>query len=74
LSTTKKKSHDQIKNLRVFHFSQIMEGENVVIEEEMSVEEDKFGGVTLTVKKDMDSASFASNLEDSISHWKQQVI
>jgi len=51
-----------------------MEGENVVIEEEMSVEEDKFGGVTLTVKKDMDSASFASNLEDSISHWKQQVI
>jgi hypothetical protein len=43
------------------------------IEEEISVEEDKYGGVILTVQKPMDSVYFASQLEDSISHWKQQV-
>ncbi|XP_058729878.1 nudix hydrolase 7-like [Vicia villosa] len=40
--------------------------------EEMSVEEDKFGGVTLTVQSPMDSDSFASKLEDSMSQWSQQ--
>jgi ADP-ribose pyrophosphatase YjhB (NUDIX family) len=40
--------------------------------EEISVEEDKYGGVILTVQKPMDSVYFASQLEDSISHWKQQ--
>jgi hypothetical protein len=41
--------------------------------EEISVEEDKYGGVILTVQKPMDSVYFASQLKDSISHWKKQV-
>jgi len=41
-------------------------------EEEMSVEEDKYGGVILTVHKPMDSSSFASKLQDSVTHWKQE--
>jgi hypothetical protein len=46
--------------------------EDEKIEEEISVEEDKCGGVILTVQKPMDYVYFASPLEDSISHWKQQ--
>ncbi|KAK2441147.1 nudix hydrolase [Trifolium repens] len=46
--------------------------EDEKIEEEISVEEDKYGGVILTVQKPMDSVYFASQLKDSISHWKQQ--
>jgi hypothetical protein len=41
--------------------------------EEISVEEDKYGGVILTVQKPMDSVYFATQLEDFISYWKQQV-
>lgn len=55
--------------------SEAIEDEKVIEEEEeeekMSVEEDKYGGVILTVHKPMDSSSFASKLQDSISHWKE---
>jgi len=49
-------------------------GKRVIDEEKekMSVEEDKYGGVILTVHKSMDSSSFASKLQDSVSHWQEQ--
>lgn len=47
-----------------------MEAEKI---EGMSVEEDKFGGVILTVENPMDSHSFASKLKHSMSKWTQQV-
>lgn len=51
--------------------SEAIEDEKVIEEDEMSVEEDKYGGVILTVHKPMYSSSFASKLQDSISHWNK---
>lgn len=46
-----------------------MESEKIEV---ISAEEDKHGGVILTVNKSMDSLFFASKLKASMSHWKQQ--
>lgn len=49
-----------------------MEGESIEV---FSAKEDKYGGIILTVivnEPMEDSLLFASKLEASISHWKQQ--